>query len=102
MPPPPDGSESGAVREKSGSEARSSPLFVRQALISDGGLYLDHLLIDEDIPAWREESFSGPGPAGGQGYRRLLLPLHDDGAVVSYAFSGLTAEQVWAIAEETL
>ncbi len=39
MPPPPDGSESGAVREKSGSEARSSPLFVRQALISDGGLY---------------------------------------------------------------
>ena len=58
MPPPPDGSESGAVREKIGSEARSSPLFVRQALISDGGLYLDHLLIDEDIPAWREESFS--------------------------------------------
>ena len=57
MPPPPDGSESGAVREKSGSEARSSPLFVRQALISDGGLYLDHLMINEAIPAWREETF---------------------------------------------
>ena len=32
-------------------------LFVRQALISDGGLYLDHLMTSENIPAWREESF---------------------------------------------
>ena len=33
-------------------------LFVRQALISDGGLYLDHLMVNENIPAWREEEFS--------------------------------------------
>ena len=32
-------------------------LFVRQAL-TDGGLYLDHLAENENIPAWREESFS--------------------------------------------
>jgi len=32
-------------------------LFVRQAL-TDGGLYLDHLAESENIPAWREESFS--------------------------------------------
>lgn len=33
-------------------------LFVRQALISDGGVHLDHLLTTDDIPAWREEEFS--------------------------------------------
>ena len=32
-------------------------LFVRQAL-TDGGLYLDHLAENENIPAWREENFS--------------------------------------------
>lgn len=32
-------------------------LFVRQALTEDGGLYLDHLMTNENIPAWREESF---------------------------------------------
>lgn len=38
-------------------EAWFNSLFVRQALISDGGLYLDHLMTSENIPAWREESF---------------------------------------------
>lgn len=33
-------------------------LFVRQALVNDGGLYLDHLAVNENIPAWRKESFS--------------------------------------------
>lgn len=28
--------------------------------------------------------------------------LHDNGAVVSYTFSGMTAEQVWALVEQTL
>ena len=32
-------------------------LFVRQALTDGGGLYLDHLMINEAIPAWREETF---------------------------------------------
>ncbi|MDE7054543.1 MAG: hypothetical protein K2O84_06960, partial [Oscillospiraceae bacterium] len=32
-------------------------LFVRQALTVGGGLYLDHLMINEAIPAWREETF---------------------------------------------
>ena len=33
-------------------------LFVRQALADGGGLYLDHLAENENIPAWREENFS--------------------------------------------
>ncbi len=33
-------------------------LFVRQALTGDGGLYLDHLAVNENIPAWREEEFA--------------------------------------------
>ena len=32
-------------------------LFVRQSLTDGGGLYLDHLMINEAIPAWREETF---------------------------------------------
>ena len=39
-----------------GSETFNS-LFIRQALTEDGGLCLDHLMINENIPAWREESF---------------------------------------------
>ena len=39
-------------------EAWFNSLFVRQALISDGGLHLDHLMTNENIPAWREEEFS--------------------------------------------
>lgn len=39
-------------------EAWFNSLFVRQALISDGGLHLDHLMVNENIPAWREEEFS--------------------------------------------
>lgn len=39
-------------------EAWFNSLFVRQALVEDGGLYLDHLATAEHIPAWREETFS--------------------------------------------
>lgn len=38
--------------------SRLNTLFVRQVLIADGGLYLDHLAVAEHIPAWREEEFS--------------------------------------------
>lgn len=39
-------------------EAWFNSLFVRQALISDGGLHLDHLMTADHIPAWREENFA--------------------------------------------
>ncbi|RKI66068.1 hypothetical protein D7V91_12940 [bacterium 1xD42-67] len=211
--------DNGRPEEGLDGEIWFNTLFVRQALVSDGGLYLDHLMVDEDIPAWREESFSAlaqarqesefapylpaSGPDGFSEFEGRLsyqeggwnglfllwrrpmgyddvaisvslpedgdadLPvpvdiavpasydtrlyeipwcdsvpeeyvldfysvtfrardmsletvrarqvgkdtggssfhfkvLHDDGTVVSYTFSGLTAEQVWAIVEETL
>lgn len=35
-----------------------SSLLVRQALADDGGVYLDHLLTNSNIPAWRTAEFS--------------------------------------------
>ncbi len=32
-------------------------LFVRQALADDGGLYLDHLMTADPVPAWRDVTF---------------------------------------------
>ena len=49
---------SGGVEDGVSGEAWFNTLFVRQALVNDGGLYLDHLAATEDIPAWREEEFS--------------------------------------------
>ena len=39
-----------------GGSCAFNALFVRQALT--GGLYLDHLLANDNIPAWREEDFA--------------------------------------------
>lgn len=39
-----------------GGNAAFNALFVRQAIA--GGLYLDHLMTTESIPAWREEEFA--------------------------------------------
>lgn len=47
----------GKTEDGADGEAWFNTLFVRQALISDGGLHLDHLMVNENIPAWREESF---------------------------------------------
>lgn len=47
----------GAEADGVDGEAWFNTLFVRQALVSDGGLHLDHLMTNENIPAWREESF---------------------------------------------
>ena len=38
--------------------AQFNALFVRQALIADGGLNLDHLLHTCDVPEWRDAEFS--------------------------------------------
>ena len=38
--------------------ALCNTLLVRQALSSDGGVYLGHLLTNENIPAWRTAEFS--------------------------------------------
>lgn len=48
----------GAEADGVDGEAWFNTLFVRQALVSDGGLHLDHLMTAENIPAWREEEFS--------------------------------------------
>lgn len=48
----------GRVEDGTDGESWFNTLFVRQALVNDGGLYLDHLAVNESIPAWREESFS--------------------------------------------
>lgn len=47
----------GTVEDGVDGEAWFNTLFVRQALVEDGGLHLDHLMVNENIPDWREESF---------------------------------------------
>ena len=53
-----------------------SSLLVRQALADDGGVYLDHLLTNSNIPAWRTGGvlLPGGGPAGDR-----LRPLSASG-----------------------
>lgn len=58
-------------------EAWFNSLFVRQALISDGGLYLDHLMTNENIPAWREESFETLAQARQEADFAPYLPKSD-------------------------
>ena len=48
----------GHTEDGMNGETWFNTLFVRQALAEDGGLYLDHLMVNENIPAWREEEFS--------------------------------------------
>ena len=40
-----------------GGACQLNALFVRQALIADGGLYLDHLAHTDDVPQWRDADF---------------------------------------------
>ena len=49
------GSPCGGAME---TAAQFNALFVRQALSSDGGLELDHLLHTDDVPGWRDAEFS--------------------------------------------
>ncbi len=58
-------------------EAWFNTLFVRQALISDGGLHLDHLMVNENIPAWREESFDTLAQARQEADFAPYLPKSD-------------------------
>lgn len=48
----------GHTEDGMNGETWFNTLFVRQALAEDGGLHLDHLMVNENIPAWREEEFS--------------------------------------------
>ncbi len=47
----------GSEDMKLGGTQIFNALFVRQALTTDGGLYLDHLMTAESIPAWRDVTF---------------------------------------------
>ena len=51
-----------------------SDLLVRQALSDDGGVYLGHLLTNEEIPAWREAEFSSLEEARQEGAFAPYLP----------------------------
>lgn len=65
-------------------------LFVRQAIV--GGLYLDHLMTAEYVPAWREESFSSLDQARQVAEFAPYLPARDPEDYSAYAgnkeFSG--------------
>ena len=52
-------------------------LLVRQALSSDGGVYLGHLLTNESIPAWREAEFSSLEEARQETDFSPYLPIED-------------------------
>ena len=52
-------------------------LLVRQALSDDGGMYLDHLLTNMDIPAWREAEFSSLQAARQETAFAPYLPTED-------------------------
>ena len=52
-------------------------LFVRQALAEDGGLHLEHLLVNEHIPAWRSQEFSSLAQARQEGAFAPYLPTAD-------------------------
>ena len=52
-------------------------LLVRQALSDDGGVYLGHLLTNEDIPAWRTAEFSSLEEARQETAFAPYLPTED-------------------------
>ena len=52
-------------------------LLVRQALSSDGGVYLEHLLTNENIPAWRTAEFSSLEEARQETDFAPYLPTED-------------------------
>ncbi len=57
--------------------AQFNALFVRQALAEDGGLYLDRLMTNGDIPAWREQHFSSLAQARQEAAFAPYLPRAD-------------------------
>lgn len=68
-------------------------LLVRQALSSDGGVYLGHLLTNEDIPAWRTAEFSSLEEARQETAFAPYLPTED---IPGYGeFSGYLTYQEW-------
>jgi len=57
--------------------AQFNALFVRQALAEEGGLYLDRLMTNGDIPAWREQPFSSLAQARQEAAFAPYLPRAD-------------------------
>lgn len=59
-------------------------LFVRQALISGGGLYLDHLKTAGHVPAWREEEFASLAQARQKADFAAYLPTAEPEGYSAY------------------
>lgn len=59
-------------------------LFIRQVLTEDGGLYLDHLMTNVNIPAWREESFDTLAQARQEADFAPYLPTMEPEGYSSY------------------
>lgn len=72
-----DGQAGGAQEQLSALARQFNALFVRQALAEDGGLHLEHLLINENIPAWRAEEFSSLAQARGEADFAPYLPTEN-------------------------
>lgn len=59
-------------------------LFVRQALAGDGGLYLDHLASNENIPAWRDVTFDSLAQARLEAAFAPYLPAAEPEGYAAY------------------
>jgi len=57
-----------------GGACQFNALLVRQALIADGGLYLDHLAHTDDVPEWRSADFDTLAQAREEGDFAPYLP----------------------------
>ena len=60
-------------------------LFVRQALAEDGGLHLDHLAFNENIPAWRDVTFDSLEQARQEAEFAPYLPAAEPEGYAAYA-----------------
>lgn len=74
----------GAEADGVDGEAWFNTLFVRQALTEDGGLHLDHLMVNENVPAWREESFDTLAQARQEADYAPYLPTREPEGYSSY------------------
>ena len=74
----------GSEAEGVDGEAWFNTLFVRQALAEDGGLHLDHLMTNKNIPAWREESFETLAQARQETDFAPYLPTEEPEGYSSY------------------
>jgi len=59
--------------------AQFNALFVRQALVEDGGLHAGHLLHTDDIPQWREAEFETLAQARREADYAPFLPVEEPG-----------------------